>query len=73
MALPILSFETLQGVSAIDRTGQPFDDPMTRQALFDAIRATHGSAELIELNDHIHDIAFAEAAARKRITLMMRR
>ena len=63
----------LQGVSAIDRTGQPFDDPMARQALFDAIRATHGSAELIELNDHINDIAFAEAAAKKLIALMMRR
>ena len=29
----------LQGVSAIDRAGQPFDDPAARAALFDGIRA----------------------------------
>ena len=28
----------LQGVSAIDRAGQPFDDPEARQALFAALR-----------------------------------
>ena len=63
----------LQGVSAIDRTGQAFDDPTARKALFDAIRTTHGQAELIELNNHVNDIAFAEAAARKLLELMVQR
>lgn len=55
----------LRGVSAIDQTGKAFDDPVARQALYDGIRATHGSTELIELSNHINDAAFAEAAARR--------
>lgn len=60
----------LQGVSAIDRAGQPFDDPAARQALFAGVRATHGRAELIELDRHINDPEFAESAARKLLDLM---
>jgi len=60
----------LHGVSAIDQTGKPFDDPLARQALFDSIRQTHGSVELIELNHHINDAAFAEAAAKKLLELL---
>jgi uncharacterized protein (UPF0261 family) len=60
----------LQGLSAIDRTGQPFDDPAARAALYDGIRASRGSAELIELDCHINDPAFAEAAARKLLSLL---
>ncbi|MBI5759438.1 MAG: Tm-1-like ATP-binding domain-containing protein [Planctomycetales bacterium] len=60
----------LQGVSAIDRTGQPFDDPGARTALFDAIREHHGSVELIEFDLHINDAAFAEASARKLIAMV---
>ena len=60
----------LQGVSAIDRAGQPFDDPAARAALYDGIRSTRGSTELIELDCHINDPAFAEAAARTLLTLL---
>lgn len=60
----------LQGVSAIDQTGKPFDDPVARQALFHGIRATHGAVELIELDYRINDFEFAEAAARKLLTLI---
>lgn len=60
----------LRGVSAIDRQGQPFDDPAARQALFSAIRSTHGRAELIELDQHINDPLFAEAAAGKLLELI---
>lgn len=52
-----------QGVSAIDRAGQPFDDPVARRALFDAIRQTAGPVEVRELDCHINDPSFAEAAA----------
>src|SRR5258708_168473 len=44
----------LKGVSAIDQPGKAFDDPVARQALYDGIRATHGSVELIELDKHIN-------------------
>ncbi len=60
----------LEGVSAIDRDGQPFDDPAARRQLFDAIRAHRGQTELIELDHHINDPPFAEACAAKLLSLM---
>ncbi len=60
----------LRGVSAIDREGQPFDDPSARAALLTAIRDRHGAVELIELDHHINDPEFAEAAAHKLIELL---
>ena len=59
-----------RGVSAIDAAGQPFDDPAARAELFAAIRRTAGNTEIIELDNHINDAAFAEAAARKLIELI---
>jgi uncharacterized protein (UPF0261 family) len=59
-----------QGVSAIDRDGGPFDDPAARQSLFDAVRHNLGEVPLVELDHHINDPAFAEAAAEKLIELM---
>jgi uncharacterized protein (UPF0261 family) len=74
----------LQGVSAIDCAGQPFDDPAARAALFDGIRsrlaairpnsttagAVRPQVELIELNCHINDTVFAEKAARSLLQLI---
>ncbi len=60
----------LRGVSAIDAAGQPFDDPPAREALFAAIRANLNGVELIELDRHINDPEFAEAAASKLLALM---
>jgi uncharacterized protein (UPF0261 family) len=60
----------LRGVSAIDRAGQPFDDPDARTKLFGAIRAGHGDTELIELDCHVNDPAFAEACAAKLLAMM---
>ncbi|MEK6257505.1 MAG: Tm-1-like ATP-binding domain-containing protein [Planctomycetota bacterium] len=60
----------LRGVSAIDQIGKPFDDPAARQALYDGIRSTHGTTELIELDHHINAPEFAEAAANKLLSLM---
>ncbi len=60
----------LKGVSAIDREGQPFDDRPARGALLDALRRNHGSVELIELDQHINDPEFAEAAARKLLDML---
>lgn len=55
----------LKGVSAVDQAERAFDDPDARQALYDVIRATHGAVELIELDNHINDTAFAAAAAQQ--------
>jgi uncharacterized protein (UPF0261 family) len=60
----------LYGVSAIDREGQPFDDPAARSALFDALRRNHGNVKLIELENHINDPEFAAAAARQLIAML---
>lgn len=59
-----------RGVSALDRDGQPFDDPAARSALFDAVRRTAPTVETIELDAHINDESFAVAAARKLLKLM---
>jgi uncharacterized protein (UPF0261 family) len=61
----------LHGVSAIDRDGQPFDDPSARAALYNAIR-THKppSVELLELESHINDESFATAVANKLLALI---
>ena len=60
----------LRGVSAIDREGQPFDDPAARRSLYDAIRGNLGGTRLFELDHHINDPQFAEAAATKLIELI---
>lgn len=60
----------LKGVSAIDQTGKAFDDPAARLALYDGIRATHEDVELVELDNHINDQAFAETVASKLLALM---
>ena len=62
-----------RGVSAIDREGQPFDDPIARRTLHDAIRSDARGVEVINLDLHINDPAFADAAAGKLIELMQRK
>ena len=59
-----------EGVSAIDRSGQPFDDAEARHALREGICRTCGSVEFVELPQHINDPAFAEAAAHKLLDLI---
>ncbi|HET6424977.1 MAG TPA: Tm-1-like ATP-binding domain-containing protein [Planctomycetaceae bacterium] len=55
----------LRGVSAIDVTGKPFDDPTARTALLEGLRDTHGDVELLELDMHINDAVFAETCVQK--------
>jgi len=69
---PVAVMLPLRGVSAIDGAEQPFDDPAAREALFEGIRKHHGRAELLELDQHINDTAFADAAAQKLIELINR-
>lgn len=60
----------LRGVSALDREGQPFCDPRARAALFDAIRSTARGMEIMGLDQHINDSAFAEAAVQKLLEML---
>jgi uncharacterized protein (UPF0261 family) len=60
----------LRGVSAIDAEGKPFWWPEADAALFQSLRnwiSPH--VELIELDLHINDPAFAEAAARTLLAM----
>ena len=67
---PVAIVLPLQGVSAIDKTGQAFNDPLARQALYDSIRQNHGAAELIEVDHHINDPEFAATVANKLLNLL---
>lgn len=62
----------LKGVSMIDAPGQPFygeeEDKFLFQRLRDRIDMT--KVELVEMDNHINDQEFAEAAAQKLIDLM---
>lgn len=67
---PVAILLPQHGISAIDKTGAPFDDPQARESLFESIRDSAGATEIVELDRHINDAEFAEAAARKLIALM---
>lgn len=56
----------LRGVSAIAGEGQPFHDPEADAALFDTLRREiRPPVEIVELDLHINDPAFADAAVER--------
>src|SRR6185295_8897671 len=59
-----------KGLSAIDAAGQPFEDPEARLALYGAIREHAKGVEIVELDRHINDPEFADAAVGKLLELM---
>jgi uncharacterized protein (UPF0261 family) len=59
-----------RGLSAIDREGQPFEDPVARKTLYDNIKGNAGEVPVVELDLHINDADFADAMATKLIELM---
>jgi uncharacterized protein (UPF0261 family) len=64
----------LRGVSAIDKEGQPFSWPEADQALFQSLRnwmSPH--VQHVELDLHINDPEFAEAAAGTLLGLLRKR
>jgi uncharacterized protein (UPF0261 family) len=67
---PVAVLLPARGVSAIDKAGQPFDDPVARAALHEAIRAGLAAGTVEELDLHINDPAFADAAAEKLLEMM---
>ncbi len=61
----------LKGVSAIDKAGEVFYDPEADAALFASLRENVSkNVEVVELDLHINEEAFALAAARHLLELM---
>ncbi|MGZ8502623.1 MAG: Tm-1-like ATP-binding domain-containing protein [Candidatus Limnocylindrales bacterium] len=69
---PTALFVPLRGVSAIDAEGMPFHDPVADAALFAALRSglDRSKVELIELDLHINDPAFADAMANRLLAML---
>lgn len=69
---PTVVMLPLNGVSMIDAKGQPFYGREEDEALFNELRLglNKDVVELIELNNHINDQEFSEAAAQKLLDLM---
>lgn len=64
-------FIPLKGVSALDDAGKAFDSPEADIALFEAIRQNIGAnVEVVELDLHINDPAFADAMANRLLALI---
>ena len=60
------------GVSVIDAEGMPFHDPVADAALFAALRAglDRSKVDLVELDLHINDPAFADAMADRLLGML---
>jgi uncharacterized protein (UPF0261 family) len=69
---PTTLFVPLRGVSALDREGASFYDPQADAALFDALRrhVRTPPVELVELDLHINDPAFADAMASRLLAAL---
>ena len=67
---PRAIFLPTRGLSAIDRTGAPFDDPTARRSLYDNVKANAGDVQVVELDLHINDAAFAEALAADLVRML---
>lgn len=68
---PVTFMLPLQGVSMLDREGEPFHDPAANAALFAALREhVRPPVELVALDLHINDTAFADAVFERLVALM---
>ena len=72
---PTALFLPLRGVSMIDAEGMPFWSPEADAALFDAIRTAvdRSRVELVELDMHINDPAFADAMTDRLLAMLAAR
>jgi uncharacterized protein (UPF0261 family) len=69
---PVAILLPLRGVSAIDKSGQPFDDPAARAALFEGIRSSAKGPRIVEIDAHVNDPEFADRAAAELLGLLAR-
>jgi uncharacterized protein (UPF0261 family) len=63
---PVSVFIPLKGISAIAKKGEVFYDPQADQALIDSLKESlDPHIDLVVMDTHINDPAFAEAMAKK--------
>jgi uncharacterized protein (UPF0261 family) len=68
---PTVLMLPLGGVSMLDAEGQPFHDPYADGALFDTLRERLNDAvEVVEIDAHINDAAFADAFAERLLGML---
>jgi uncharacterized protein (UPF0261 family) len=67
---PVEILLPLQGVSALDQTGKPFDDPLAREQLRFGLHAMAAKVPIEEVDLHINDEAFAELAAARLLRML---
>lgn len=68
---PTVLILPLKGVSMLDKQGEPFHDPDADAALFDTLREhIRPPVEIVELDMHINDPGFADAAAERLLDLL---
>jgi uncharacterized protein (UPF0261 family) len=68
---PVSVYLPLKGVSALDAAGMPFYGPEENAKLFDSL--SHGldsGIEIVKMNTHINDAAFAVAMASKLVEMI---
>jgi uncharacterized protein (UPF0261 family) len=72
---PVSLYLPLKGVSMIDADGMPFWSPEADAALFEAIRAhlDRSKVDLVELDLHVNDPAFADAMADRLLAMLAAR
>lgn len=72
---PTVLMLPLKGISMLDAPGRAFLGEAEDKALFDTLRDRIDikKVELVEMNSHINDSAFAIAAAKKLVELMKKR
>ncbi len=63
----------LQGVSAIDRSGAPFDDPVARRELLAGLQSVPSPVPIETVDAHINDAEFAERCARRLLAMLAER
>jgi uncharacterized protein (UPF0261 family) len=63
-------FLPLKGLSAIDRAGQSFDDPVARRSLYQNLQANCGDVPVFVMEHHINDPEFADAMAEMLLEFM---
>lgn len=68
---PVSLFLPLKGVSSLDAPGRPFYDPKANQILFSSLREhLEEHVQVFELDRHINDSEFAEAAAGELLSMV---
>jgi uncharacterized protein (UPF0261 family) len=72
---PVALFVPTGGVSMLDAPGQPFHDPMADAGLYNALSAgiDPSVVELVDLDLHINDPAFADAMADRLLAMLAER